>query len=81
VPDGDGPGEDLAAQELEHFLRREPLLRQGLCHEPAADLVGNDAVDRLCGQRAQVLAQHRDGARAKAVEVLAVLGKGMHGER
>jgi len=79
VPDRDGPGQDFATQELEHLVRRQPLLRQRQRHEPPTNILRHDAIDRLGGQRPQVVAQHLDGARAEAVEFRPVFDEGMHG--
>ena len=81
VPDRDRPGHDLAAQELQDLLGRQARLRHRQRHQPAPDLVGHDAIDRLGRQGAQVLAEHLDGARAEAVEIFAVLDERMHGRR
>jgi hypothetical protein len=79
MTDRDGPGHDLVLQEIQDFLGRSSLLRQRLAHQAAAHLRRHDAVDRLDGKVSQVLADHRGGARAEPIEILAVFGKGMHG--
>ena len=79
MTDRDGPGQYLAAQEIEHLVRRQPLLRQRQRHEAATNVLRHDAIDRLGGQRPQVVAQHLDGARAEAVEFRPVFDEGMHG--
>ena len=81
MPDRDRPGKDLAAQELQDLLGRQARLRHRQRHQPATDVLGYDAIDRLARQGAQVLAEHLDGARAEAVEIFPVLDERMHGWR